>query len=232
MTEKTRSNEQVQGRIMDMIRLAARVAHSMGMPTSLPVSDESGSAYVEACAIKAVKDKYPEIFANTSRCGNCGASMNAYWYTFDCLDAALLVAIGGEVLRESRRGTIFADANKVHIDRLPVATSIKKRMTQCAKLGLIAQNDKRSGWWVITKRGFAALKGIPVPKKVKVFRNEIIDRTEEMITIAEAVHLYTERVDTAMARGKPTKSDYRAVFYAYDPKIWVEFAEVQPQRLF
>ena len=109
-----------------------------------------------------------------SHCANCDASMMEYTHEFDCVNAAMLVAMGKEVKRRIEKGLEFTVANQIHVQSLSGATyAMKSRTTQMSNLGLIAKllNDEKrhiGGTWVITRRGWAALRGERVPKMVKV----------------------------------------------------------------
>lgn len=142
------------------------------------------------------------------RCANCDASMRAYIYQFDYHDAILLLRMGEQIKHLTAKGVQFTNANMTRVHELPIDYTVKSRTNQCSKLGLVAQakteDDKRiPGVWVITKRGFDALAGLAVPKKVRVWRNEIQERyLDELTTITEALATHPE--------GE-----------TYDPREWV-----------
>lgn len=131
-------------------------------------------------------------------CPNCGASMKGYLYEFDYHDAKLLISMGEEVRHRLRKGYSFTEANKVNVSHLNCDYTAKSKKTQAAKLGLIAQllkdGERVPSTWVITERGFRALRGEPVPKRVKVWRNQIQDRYEDVtITIDEIMERNDEK---------------------------------------
>ena len=120
---------------------------------------------------------FPEL-ANRSVCPNCEASMKEYVYVLDTLDALLLFEMGKVVREKCWKGIEFMIANQTRVPELETSNVVKCRTTQAAKLGLITQlkkNDGKrvSGVWVVTRRGWDALKGHRVPKKVKVWRKKI-----------------------------------------------------------
>ena len=54
--------------------------------------------------------------------------------------------------------------------------------------GLVAHADenKKSGYWLLTSRAGKFLRGeITIPKKVKTFRNRVIEHSEEVTGIAD-----------------------------------------------
>jgi hypothetical protein len=106
-----------------------------------------------------------------------------------------------ELIREMARivryaiitGKPFTEANRVHRTQITGGYTIASQFTIASKLGLIAKvmkkddrgkavHDSKAGW-LITTRGFKFLKGEAVPASVRVFRNQIQERYEEMITI-------------------------------------------------
>lgn len=134
---------------------------------------------------------FPDLF-NLAKCSNCEASMMEYIYTVSQLDADLLCTMAQVIHFRVSKGLSFTEANKIHHTEI-VSHTLVKRFNISSKLGLIAKvmrkdkkgkstHDTKSGW-LITKRGFDFLSGKPIPKKVKVFRNEIQDRYEDQTTI-------------------------------------------------
>ena len=152
--------------------------------------------------------------------------MAEYRFRFDCLDAVLLLAMASEV-RSQVDARSFTEANRVHVPSLRVSLAVRCRTTQCRMLGLVAKLDgpggkQIPGMWVITDRGWAALRGEQVPENVIVFRNEIQERTEEVITLREALELNRAKVESAQARGKKGGTDYRHLLNEYNPATWVD----------
>lgn len=152
-------------------------------------------------------------------CSHCGASMVQYIYELDVLNVILLTAMACEVRRRMEEYKMdFTLANQVHVPTLPVSHGTKCRTTQSAKLGLIVkmQGKGSRGVWAITKRGFAALRGEPVPAQVKVFRNQIVDRMDKLITLDEAKRLHIEKVNACITAGRDPKRDHRKDLEGYN----------------
>ncbi len=176
--------------------------------------------------IKAVLSRSIPELSKIDTCPNCDASMQEYTYVFDCLDALLLLKMAYAVKDRQSKGLSFTEANQVRIPELDGASyAIKSRTTMTSKLGLIAQlknaDGKRvAGVWCITARGWAALRGEEVPAQVKVWRGQIEERFDEMITIAEALKNHREAVNRAIAKHKTPKGDYRAETESYSPHDW------------
>lgn len=177
----------------------------------------------------------PQLQDRTS-CANCGGSMAEYVFEFDLLDALLLLAMARAV-RSRTEYDDFTEANQVRVQDMTDSTyAVRSRTTQCAKLGLIAkmrgQNGKQiPGTWVITKRGFAALRGEPVPRSVRVWHGQILERTEELMTISEALRSHQAKIEELLRRHKQPKADYRDAFADYDPNEWVHFAGMHQGEL-
>lgn len=170
-------------------------------------------------------------FRDKTRCPNCKGSMLEYIYVFDFHNALLLKTMGKVVAQRLREGMEFQEANKVHVVSMDAPDHTRHRTTQAAKLGLIAKvkldgvHDRRQGW-LITKRGWEALRGIAVPSYVRVFQNEIIERSDVRITIGQVFEAYRERTAETVLKGKTLKSDYRQHTLDYDPMEWVNFGNV------
>ena len=168
-------------------------------------------------------------------CPNCSASMQEYIFEFDLMDALLLFSMARQVqLRLNTRDEhgddrTFTAANQVKTTQLTTSYAARSRTTQCSKLGLVAKlkganGHQVPGTWVITKRGWAALRGEEVPKSVRVWRGQILERPEETITIGEALRNHQEKVRDLYKRGKTVKTDHTGAFSDYNPNEWVHFA--------
>ena len=160
----------------------------------------------------------PEL-SDKSKCANCGASMKEYTYFFDAWDANLLIAMARMVRDNIRsRNLTFTQANQIMVPELGVRHSVKCRTTKASKLGLVvelrstATKRRVPGVWVITRRGWDALRGERVPSKVRVWRKLIEERFEETVTIAEV-----------FATQKKSKRKSETEMERYDSKEWFDF---------
>lgn len=177
-------------------------------------------------------------FNNEAKCLNCGASMAEYIYTFTILDALLLFGMAKQVSKnlEKTRGE-FTEANKVHLPSLKgVNHTSMIRQGYTGKLGLIAKHmgangRQERGMWVITRRGWAALRGEPVPKAVRVFRGKILERPDELITMTEVFRAYGDSVQRIVQAGKLPKIDNRKEMDGYTPMEWVQMAGMHQGKL-
>jgi hypothetical protein len=175
---------------------------------------------------------------NPERCPNCQASMLEYIYEFDILDALLLLEMAKEIKRKVQGGIPFTEANKIHIQQLNLATyAMKSRTTKMSKLGFIAKllgENKRqiSGTWVVTKRGWDALRGRKVPKSVRVWRGNIEDRIEDLTTIGEVFSSHRVKVESIIKKKKTPATDYRGLFSDYEQKQWYDIGGVHDGKLF
>lgn len=164
-------------------------------------------------------------------CPNCGGSMAEYVFEFDVLDALLLLDMAREVRKRLQQpGVDFTTANQVRVQGLNGSTyAVRSRTTQASKLGLVAKLKGKggkhvAGTWVITARGWEALRGVPIPRYVRVWHGEILERTDEQITISDALRSHARKIDDLKARNKATKADYREAFSDYEPNEWVHVA--------
>lgn len=177
------------------------------------------------------------------RCPHCNARMVKYTFQLDILDTLLLIAMGEVVRRRLEKDIPFSEANAIHVqDDLPPHRSVatKCRTTQASKLGLVAKvlklNGKQEpGRWLITKRGWAFLRGEPVPREVTTYRNQIAERTAETITITEAMRIHRDLIERKLAKGRNPKCDYRLELADYRPSDWfkvipIELYAYQPKQ--
>lgn len=143
-------------------------------------------------------------------CPTCGSVTSAYVFRFDILDLRLLKAMGAEVNRRKWAENMpFTEANKVHVPSMAdLSLAIRCRTTQCSKLGLVAKAKKGEkhipGTWIVTARGWKALRGEDVPATVEVFRKQITERPDDL----------TNATKIALAAG-----------YRYETAEWVEFSD-------
>lgn len=143
-------------------------------------------------AVGLIRKWFPQLTENDKRCANCGASMVDEIYSLDCLDAAFIFEMGKAVRERVRKNLSFTEANQVHTPTLAATDAIRHRTTKCAKLGLVAKvlgadGKQVQGYWVITARGFAFLRGEPVPRQVAVWRRKIQERFQETTTIDQVL---------------------------------------------
>ena len=170
----------------------------------------------------------PEL-ANTTICANCGASMKEYIYSIDAWDGMLLLSMAKAVRERMSSGLSFTDANQVHVPTLAASHAVRCRTTKASKLGLVAElrnNGKRvSGTWVITKRGWQALRGESVPAKVKVWRKHIEERFDDMTTLSSVFSIYRRNSDIKARKGRPTTSDMvsDSNVREYNASDWFDF---------
>jgi len=191
---------------------------------------------------------YPELLKATlitnieelnhpETCGNCGGSMVEYIFELDCIDALMLLTMGKEVRRRLNEGLDFTEANKVRVQKLDTQTyAMKSRTTKMSKLGLVAKligekGRQVPGTWVITKRGFDALKGRRVPKSVRVWKGRIEERNEETITLSQAFDSYRKKVEQIIRRNKNSKADYRNYFEDYRQEEWYTIGGIHEGKL-
>lgn len=176
-------------------------------------------------------------FDDITKCVNCGASMSEYLYTFTILDALLIFAMARQVARNLEKNPNFTEANKIHLPSLKdINHTSKIRQGYTGKLGLIAKYKGKDGhqvrgMWVITKRGWSALRGEPVPKSVRVFRGQILDRPDDTVTLSEVFRGYTNKIEDIIGRGKMPKTDNREEVSTYDPNHWVHIAGIHQGSL-
>lgn len=129
----------------------------------------------------------PEL-GDKSKCPNCDASMVMREQRLHYENAGLLVHMGQIVRHNLTKTNDFTAANDIHVnkdERIP--HNMRCVAGNTSDLGLIAKIKGKAAHWCITRRGFAALRGEPVPQCVVVFRKKIVERKPEMTTINDVI---------------------------------------------
>lgn len=163
--------------------------------------------------IGELKVQFPELWIK-ERCANCDASMAIYTYKVDVVSLVLLKRMSDVFRKNMLDGAKFSDANKIHIASEIEGYSIASHQSIVAKLGLIAKIRGKDGkhitseGWLITKRGFDCLRGERVPKSVSVFRNKIVERSDETTTMAETFAEYKKDLFKSEIAGYSASSWY------------------------
>lgn len=165
---------------------------------------------------------------NKEECWNCDASMKEYIYQFDVFKAILLIRMAAAVRERMHKGMEFTVANQVRVPELDVSLAVKCQTTQASKLGLITQlrskdNNRVPGVWVVTKRGWQALAGKPVPKRVKVWRKKIEEHYDELATIDEALKSHVATLAAMEKKGRNPRLDYRDDAQSYNASEWYDW---------
>ena len=229
MKKRSKKTEYYGGRIKPLVEAVARLVAKDPSLAENPERLHSMIAYYGSKGNEKAKG-----YHDPSSCFNCGRSMKIQVYTAGVGHAMLLLAMAQAVREEMRKGIEFTKANRVHIDRLPIATSIKKQQSQAGYLGLIHQvaDGKRSGYWLITKWGWAALRGESIPRAVKYWDKKLIARSQHTTTLSEMMQTHREKIEKQIRLGKAVKEmDHRSEIASYDPVEWAEYGGVVDQDL-
>lgn len=157
-----------------------------------------------------------------SKCTGCGRSMKITIYEADLHDALLILAMARVVRENIQKGINFTDANKVHIPTLQATNATIKRQTKCDYLGLIKQpeNWRGTGYWLLTRWAWKALRGEPIPKATKYWEGNLLGRSVHTTTLSEMFEKHKDLVQMAIAKQKAVKADYRAHFEDYKQSDW------------
>lgn len=180
-------------------------------------------------------------YDDRSKCYNCTRSMKITVYTADILDALLIMEMAKDVKKnlvelmakdtsemKSLSDSNFTEANKVYIPGLQTTQGILKRQTKCDYLGLIKQPEhwRGSGFWLLTRWAFKALRGEEIPKSAKYWEGQLIGRSDETTTLSEMFKTHTDLVENCIAKRKSIRSDYRSHFDNYNPSDWSDFGGI------
>jgi len=204
-----------QSKIAPIIRMTLQIAKEQ--PEHL-----DNFEYIKAQIFR----EFPEL-ADKSTCANCDASMEMTVHRLDWNIGLLLKTMAEEVRSRMRANHLdFPTANSVQITSLDITDGCQDQKTAAAKLGLIAKhlNSKTGkqiiGRWVITTRGWRAMRGERVPSRVQVWRENIEERYTDTATLSEVFAQYSQRLEEDFKVGKQLSYDYRVVLSNYDPKEW------------
>lgn len=214
--KKTKQTEFYGGRIKNLTETVAKlVAKDPTLADNLPRLHANLAVNLEG-------------YGKRDKCYNCKRSMKITEYTADLHDALLILAMAREVKKNRDNTNLFngfTEANKVHIPTLNATQATLKRQTKCDYLGLIKQpaNWKGTGYWLLTKWAWKALRGEAIPKSVKYWEGNLIGRSEETTTLAEMFGTHTELVQKAIAKRNAVRADYRADYQDYNPSDWSSF---------
>jgi hypothetical protein len=175
-------------------------------------------------------------YGNREVCFNCGRNMQIAIVRMSPIIVLLLEAMAREVKRQTDQGVPFTQANRIHIDRLTIPTAIKKQQSNAGYLNLIKQPDgtRRSGYWVITNWGWAALRDEPFPDWAKVKDRRLHSRSETTTTFSRVRAAYAEdygrKVERQRRFGKQVKqADFRGDLEGWEPVRWAEYA-IEPEE--
>lgn len=117
----------------------------------------------------------------TKYCPHCGATMRENWQSLSPgLVTCLVKAI--RAVKEKKE-------NRFHWHHdLKLSNNESHNFQKLRFHGLIAhaeEQNKKSGYWLITSRGGQFLRGeISVPKRVKTFRNKVVGHDLEVVHIS------------------------------------------------
>lgn len=176
-----------------------------------------------AVAVPELKDK--------TKCPGCDRNMKITVYEADLNDALLILAMAKEVRENLKKGLPFTEANKVHLPTLGASHSTIKRNTKCDYLGFVKQPDnwRGSGYWLLTRWAWKALRGEEVPRAVKYWEGQLLGRSDEVTTLNAMFQKHRDLIKLAIEKRKVIKADHRAIFEDYDPSEWNSYLDIPSQ---
>lgn len=130
-------------------------------------------------------------------CECCGATISKSWRPL----SPLLV----RTLLKFRDGVFHKNENSIHLQNdISLTKSEYNNFPQLRYHALVAKCKKsdgslKVGYWLLTKKGADFLNGkIKTPKKVLVFRNKIVQKSEEQVDVYQALKSkpYTLTIET------------------------------------
>lgn len=128
-------------------------------------------------------------------CDHCGASMKSYWHRMTPMLADALI--------KAAKGVKAKGENKIHpvkdLKGTPYELSADQRAnwTKLRFHGLVAKYgqdiDREGGYWVITRKAGRFLQGEAIPARVRTFRNQVEEHSEELVAISQIAGEWLER---------------------------------------
>lgn len=112
-------------------------------------------------------------------CKSCGANLAGRWERLTPGLCWSLVKLWERVIK--------SDRNSVHLQKdLELNNNEYNNFQKLRYFGLIAKKRDEPGHWVITRRGAQFMHGkTKVNQRVRIFRNHIVEREEQMVDIFE-----------------------------------------------
>lgn len=121
-------------------------------------------------------------------CPHCGARQRAYWHSLTPGLVSALVKLLIAVKHYNRnRIHIHQEMKAIKGSPFQLTDFEWNNMSALRFHALVAHADKenrRSGYWLITAKGGQFLRGeISVPKRVKTFRDKVIEHSPDLVHI-------------------------------------------------
>lgn len=124
---------------------------------------------------------------DTYVCPDCGAQSSLYWHSITPGLVTALIKVKHAVLAKG--------VNSIHtrkdMDGTPQELSKGEygNFTRLRFHGLVAKDDDAgSGYWLLTKRGNAFLKGLEdIPSKVQTLNNRVTDHSETYVNVLDVM---------------------------------------------
>lgn len=136
-----------------------------------------------------MQEKTEETPQKPSKCKCCGASMKIHSHGLSRGLVNTLIKFRKAVLNRPHY-----NFNKVHIpDDVVLTKNEYNNFQKLRYFGLVAKvrkadGSREQGYWLLTRNGNAFCKGQKaISKSVQTFRNKIVSRNEEKITILQAL---------------------------------------------
>lgn len=142
---------------------------------------------------KQIEPEVIEYMEQHGHCPSCLRKGQPYWVTMNPNMVKILQKIYGAIVAKG--------VNNIHVDHDTDGTEWEMPYSQRSNVtilrfhGLVAKyrdeaGKHKAGHWLITTRGAAFLKGnISIPKRVKIFDNEVRDHSEEMVDFKDVMKI-------------------------------------------
>lgn len=155
-------------------------------------------------------------------CEHCGARLRRYSHPMVPILVHALAKFYAAVCHKKENSVHLKDdmdGKDFELDRYERSNWTKLRFH-----GLVAKvredNHQLRGHWLITRRGVQFLKGeITIPKVVKVYRNNVVARSEEEVSVKDVISSipYVETIDD-LVFDTPTTEEVKATVFKMKKK--------------
>lgn len=130
--------------------------------------------------LEKAKELEKEAEQNGGKCTHCHHSINIYSYPINKVMVKFLRAMAEETDKTKNR--------EIDVEKVSVIHHERTQITKLRIHGLIAKVKDEKGhhkarMWLITKKGWAFLKGEPVPRKVVIYNNQVLGHDGGDVTI-------------------------------------------------
>lgn len=183
---------------MEEIKASIAITKILADSTLLPIEQQQILGKILDTIYEPDEDK---------KCKICAANVERDTHTLTKVMVRALVKTAKAVhYKMTVAGLGFTEANDIRYRRMPGDMKLEldegSNWTKLHFHALVARvkedGKAKQGRWLITRKGWAFLRGEPIPAKVTTFRGNIVDKSTEVLTIGEVLRdgAYSDTLET------------------------------------